>query len=103
MTFVRSAIQRRESGDMGCSDKKSFDEESTEKYNHHLNFPRTLQRASNESAVEENLRVWKNIRLIYILSRGVMPESPKSLYFSVFHSSPREKYKLLDNSLYIFY
>ena len=34
----QARVQRRESGEMGCSDEKSFDEESMEKYNHDLIF-----------------------------------------------------------------
>ena len=44
-------------------------------------FPRALQRASRKSAVEENLRVWKNIRLIYILSRASCQNPLKAYIF----------------------
>ena len=62
-------------------------EESMENIITILYFSRTLQRASRKSAVEENLRVWKNIWLIYILSRR-HARIAKKLIFSVF---PRER------------
>ena len=57
-----------------------------------LYFSRTLQRASRKSAVEENLRVWKNIISIYILSRRPVRIEYKLIYFP--YSLERGKLKV---------